>query len=151
MKLKKRFLHVNNNGFISMYALMILSIFLLFATMCTQKIVTYTYIRKQERAMLIDLYIIENIQDKIQESKENDVEDRTEINEHEVMDVESEEKEIEKEEIVTWEGEYESTVFYFDWNKQQVFVTYMWDYELKKVNVQLSEEFFILDYAYGTP
>lgn len=151
MKQKKRFLLVNNRGFISMYALLILSIFLTFATMLTQKIITYAYIRKQEHAMLIDLYIIKNLQDKIQATKENVMDDNEEEVVHEDMDIETEENEEGKEEIVTWEVEYESTVFYFEWSEQQVYITYMWDHEPKKVDVQLSEEFFILDYAYVTP
>lgn len=119
--------------------------------MLTQKIITYAYIRKQEHAMLIDLYIIKNLQDKIQATKENVMDDNEEEVVHEDMDIETEENEEGKEEIVTWEVEYESTVFYFEWSEQQVYITYMWDHEPKKVDVQLSEEFFILDYAYVTP
>lgn len=59
---KKPYFLVNKKGFISMYALLILTVFLAFATMFAQTVHTFTNTHKKEITEFIDIYILKQVQ-----------------------------------------------------------------------------------------
>lgn len=73
----KRYLHVENDGFISMYALFLLSIFLAFALMFAQSIHTFVYTHTSKPTQYIDIHIIKEIQQELKKQAAEDEQIKT--------------------------------------------------------------------------
>lgn len=67
---KRHYLRVNKRGFISMYALLILSIFLAFTTMFAQSIYTFASTHTYEKSEFIDIHILKEVQKELKRRKE---------------------------------------------------------------------------------
>lgn len=155
-----RHLCVNKNGFISMYALMILSVFLLFSSFMVQRIYTYAKIVKNvESSMLLDIFVLhtikthlekQEIQDKEEEEEQGDHVDHLmkknqTSNEHDEHNEEYESSEY------TWEGVYRDIEFTFKEEVNMIRVQFMYHQEIQNIEVIIAEDTKeIMNYAYVT-
>lgn len=134
--------HVNNHGFISVYALMLLSVFLAFTVMLTQEVATFANVMKQKDAQdYIDLHILQTIKKEVQEDIPEDNEAKEGGHEESI-----EEKPLEDSVV---QEQFRGCSITYVWASEEVAIEYTCKGENHHVRAQINrEQKYIKDYAY---
>lgn len=129
----KHYLRTYKDGFVSIYALMILQVFMLFALLFTQMVTTSMNIEKHSKEELLDIFILESIKQHFkQENKEESIED-----EHTIPSVNA------------WTKTYAGIEFTFVQDEDTMKVSYLLNNIRKEVHITLDEtKQHIMNYEY---
>lgn len=112
---KKHCLRVNEQGFISLYAMLLLLIFLCFVTLLVQRAAAYAAVRGLQESY--DLFAIHSCRRYLQETLKPDADD-------DMKERKGEESETEEEPQKEWEALFRNTYFHFIKEKEHIAVTY---------------------------
>lgn len=138
-------LYANKQGFISIYALMIVSVFLLFSSFVIQRAYTYASLRNQGAfSYLLDIYIAKEVKHHI---AENQAQKDQEVQEEEIEEISNEG--VEEVVKTTWNATYQGTTVQFVQEDFNIHVTYVYQSMSKEIQITLDEQTMeLMNFAY---
>lgn len=124
----KRFLHVNKKGFVSVYAIMVLSLCLMFASMIAQRTITIArYHQGNQDQQAIELFILYHIKKQlliVEEKEEEDVVEKKQLKNKELYFrsyfIQMDEKEYEY--VATYQCENMSYTMRINVNREEKYI-----------------------------
>lgn len=119
---KKHCLRVNEQGFISLYAMLLLLIFLCFVTLLVQRAAAYAAVRGLQESY--DLFAIHNCRRYLQETLKPDADAEADMKERKGEESETGEEPQKEEQPKEWEVLFRNTYFHFTKEEEHIAVTY---------------------------
>ena len=119
---KKHCLRVNEQGFISLYAMLLLLIFLCFVTLLVQRAAAYAAVRGLQESY--DLFAIHNCRRYLQETLKPDADAEADMKERKGEESETGEEPQTEEQPKEWEVLFRNTYFHFTKEEEHIAVTY---------------------------
>lgn len=133
-----------DKGFICVYALLILQIFLLFVMMVTQLSITFAHIHKDIKEEHLDVAILHGLQKHMKVKQEKNDVDEEALDDEEVNDEESR-----KEEQDSWNYAFKGITIHYELQGTLVHIDYVLNGKQHNQHAKLDEsDYSILDYAY---
>ncbi|MCR0578715.1 hypothetical protein MKC54_17630 [[Clostridium] innocuum] len=119
---KKRCLRVNEQGFISLYAMLLLLIFLCFATLLVQRAAAYAAVRGLRESY--DLFAIHSCRKYLQEAHKQDADTAIETDQRDGKTEEPLDDQQKEEPPKEWEELFQNTYFHFTREEAYIAVSY---------------------------
>lgn len=144
-----------NKGFVSMYALILLQLLLVFVMVMSARVITFAHVFQSNDHVLMDIAILHEIHQKCQngafDKDDSHGEEEMEDDAIDLLDEEDTTQEDVKEPLSSWDMTYHDITIHFEKVDANVDATYSLGHDQKSMHVTLdAEQTVIMSYAYDT-